>query len=309
MHPQRAFGGDNQNYLQSFVPVLVVFIFVELNRFYSSKVFYCYADKRDKDFTKVVAFRDFQPAYQRMLQYRYHFHSIKDFIDKYNTVVETISNKLYEERYRDYLPLTEEQREELTDDQIDKWTEKARSGLLRHDAILSDIYSRFRMTMAAVVPGVSGGYVQDGKTVYSDRLSAIGITTTSDYMSGKLVVDENKLREAIEKDPQGILDLFTKNPDEYSEKGIATRLYEDVNYGMERLIAKAGSAGDFKLVDNSSIGKEIKEINERIDTWEDRLAQLEDRYYRQFTAMEKAIQQLNSQSTWLMQQFGMYGQQ
>ncbi|MBF7081971.1 flagellar filament capping protein FliD [Desulfallas sp. Bu1-1] len=239
------------------------------------------------------------------------FNSIKDFIDKYNSVIETISNKLYEERYRDYLPLTDEQREELTDDQINKWTEKARSGLLRRDPILSDIYSRFRMTMSAVVPGVSGGYVKDGKTVYSDRLSAIGITTTADYMSGKLVIDENKLREAIEKDPQGILDLFTKNPDtkEYSEMGIAMRLYEDVNYGMERLIDKAGNASDVKLVDNSFIGKEIKEIDERIDTWEDRLKQLEDRYYRQFTAMEKAIQQMNSQSMWLMQQFGMYSQQ
>lgn len=234
------------------------------------------------------------------------FDAIVDFIDKYNTTVETITDKLYEERYSDYKPLTDEQREQLTDDQINQWIKKARSGLLRHDTILSSIYSSIRMTMSATVN--VGGYVVNGQTVYSDSLAAIGITTTEDYMSGTLVINETKLREVVEQDPQGVLDLFTKSDDDYSQKGIALRLYDDINNAMESIIDKAGSDTAYSLVDNSFIGKEIQDIDERIETLEERLQQMEDRYWRQFTAMEKAIQQMNAQSMWLMQQFGTGGQ-
>lgn len=228
------------------------------------------------------------------------FNSIVNFIDEYNNTIETITNKLHETRYRDYKPLTDEQREQLTDDQIDKWIEKARSGLLRNDPILSSIQSKMRLTMSGMVPTGNSDY---------DRLADIGITTTADYMSGKLVVDEEKLREAVEEDPRGIMELFTydSGSDEYSEMGIARRLYEDVNNTMEIISAKAGSANDFSLVDNSYIGKQIDSIEEEIDRKEERLKQIEDRYWRQFTAMEKAIQQMNQQSMWLAQQFGMGG--
>lgn len=224
------------------------------------------------------------------------FDSIVKFIDEYNKIIEAISDKLHEPRYRDYKPLTDEQREKLTDDQIDKWIEKARSGLLRNDPILYSIFSKMRFTMSAVVPTGNSNY---------DRLADIGITTTADYMSGKLVVDEEKLRKAIEEDPQAVMELFTHDSEDYSEMGIARRLYEDVNNAMQRISEKAGSDNDYSLVDNSFIGKEIKRIQEEIERREERLEQLEDRYWRQFTAMEKAIQQLNQQSLWLAQQLGL----
>lgn len=228
------------------------------------------------------------------------FNSIIKFIDDYNSTVETITDKLYEKRYKDYLPLTDEQRESLTDDQVKKWEEKARSGLLRNDPILSGALSRMRLTMSGVVPGLDSAY---------DTLADIGIKTSSDYMSAKLVVDENKLRETLQNDPDAVMNLLTNSADTYGEKGIAQRLYDDVNYGMQQIIDKAGSTSEFSLVDNSFIGKEIKDIDNRINNWEERLLKIEDRYWRQFTAMEKAIQKMNSQSMWLMQQFGMYGQQ
>lgn len=236
------------------------------------------------------------------------FDAIVKFVDEYNKVTESVSDKLYEKRYRDYKPLTDEQREQLTDGQIDQWTEKARSGLLRNDSILSSVYSDMRMTMSKHV-NVGGGYEKDGKTVLSNTLASIGITTTEDYMSGQLVINEEILREAVEKDPQGVMDLFTKSSDsdDSNEIGIATQLYENVNKAMKNISAKAGSESEFSLVDDSFIGKEIEGVDDRIEQMEDRLKQVEDRYWRQFTAMEKAIQQLNSQSTWLSQQFGIGG--
>ncbi|MTI86018.1 MAG: flagellar hook protein [Firmicutes bacterium] len=228
------------------------------------------------------------------------FDSIVKFIDEYNKVIEPITDKLHETKYRDYKPLTDTQREQLTDDQIDQWIEKAQSGLLRNDPILSSVQSKMRMTMSTSVPTGNSDY---------DRMADIGIATTKDYMSGKLVVDEAKLRQAIENDPEAVMELFAHAPDseDYNDMGIARRLYEDVNNAMKRISDKAGSKNDYSLVDDSFIGKRIDRIEDQIDRKEERLTQVENRYWRQFTAMEKAIQQMNQQSAWLSQQFGSGG--
>lgn len=228
------------------------------------------------------------------------FNTIVDFINTYNETIKAISDELYEKRYKDYLPLTDEEREQLTEKQIEQWEEKARSGLLRRDPLLYSITSKMRLTMSAVVPGVNSveGF---------NSLDDIGITTTADYMSGTLVIDEDKLRKAIEDDPEGVMNLFTKSAEEYSEMGLAQRLYRDATSGITALIDKAGLGSSYSQVDDSFIGQEIADINKRIESWEERLAKIEDRYWKQFTAMEKAIQRLNFQSMWLLQQFNVYG--
>lgn len=239
------------------------------------------------------------------------FDNIVNFVDKYNSLMETISDTLYEKKYTNpaYLPLTDDEKENLTDDEIRDWTEKAQSGLLRNDSIISGIYSDIRMTMSAIVPGVSsGGFEVNGEPVTINNLSVIGIKTTEDYLSAELVLDEkgkDRLRDAIENDLEGVMDLFTMDSetDDYYEMGIADRLYQDVANGMERLKAKAGLGDEISDVDESFIGVEIQNIDERIETLEYRLEQIEDRYYKQFSYMETVISKLDSQGAWLLQQF------
>ncbi|MDQ0285630.1 flagellar hook-associated protein 2 [Desulfofundulus luciae] len=226
------------------------------------------------------------------------FNAIKDFVDAYNEIIDKINGKLTEPRYRDYLPLTDEQREQLSDEQEKQWEEKARSGLLRGDSLLESVVSRMRATMSAVVPGLTGG--QGYKT-----LAQIGITTLSYEERGKLYIDEAKLKDALQKDPDGVMNLFTKSAENYAEKGIAMRLYDDINSAMALISARAGTSSSYSTADNSAIGRQIAAMNERISTLEERLQQMEDRYWRQFTAMEQAIQQMNAQSAWLAQQLGM----
>jgi len=225
------------------------------------------------------------------------FNSIKDFVTAYNDIVDKINSKLSETGYRDYLPLTDEQRDKMSEDQIKKWEEKAKSGLLRNDTLLEGVVMKMRTTMSAVVPGLTGGKGYD-------NLAKIGINTGLYFEKGKLYIDETKLKDALQKDPDGVMNLFIKNSDVYSEKGIAQRLYDDVNNGMSLISAKAGSDSTYSTVDNSTIGKRLFQIDEDIDKLEDRLKEIEDRYWRQFTAMEQAIQQMNAQSAWLAQQFG-----
>lgn len=211
------------------------------------------------------------------------YNSIKSFVDEYNKILELIEGKLNEKRYKDYTwPLTDEQREKLTDDQIDQWKERARSGLLRNDDTLRQIRDQLRLTVAA--------------------LAKIGITTTADYTTGKLEITEQGdriLREAIANDIEGVMELFTN-----STQGVAQKLSNSIGSTINTIIDKAGMSGN-KTDDQSFLGKRIDDLNDSIDAWEVRLKQIEDRYWQRFTAMEKALSKMNQQSLWLMQQFGL----
>lgn len=223
------------------------------------------------------------------------FDLIKDFVSSYNDLIEEVNNKLSETRYRDYLPLTDDEKEEMSEDEIALWESKAKSGLLRNDSMLSGVLTKMRSELSSSV---------DGLTTFS-TLSAIGITTGTYQEKGKLYINEAKLKEALQNDPDEVMDLFTKTSDIDSEDGFAARIYEEVNDGISQLSSKAGSSSTYSLYDNSTIGKRITEIDSDIDELEERLNDIEDRYWRQFTAMEKAIQNMNSQSAWLSQLSGL----
>ncbi|MGB9904927.1 MAG: flagellar filament capping protein FliD [Desulfotomaculales bacterium] len=215
------------------------------------------------------------------------YNSIKDFVDAYNDLIGKINAKLAETRHPDYPPLTDDQREKQK-----KWDELARSGLLNNDPLLWGILYKMRNTLSAVVPG---------QTTYNN-LAAIGITTMSYAENGKLYIDETKLRNALQNNPEEVMNLFTRNTGVYTSNGIAQRLYDDVSAAIDQLTAKAGAASTFSAYDSSTIGKQIAELNDQIAKMQEHLSSVEDQYYRQFTAMEEAIQQMNATSAWLSQQ-------
>lgn len=238
---------------------------------------------------------------------------IKGFVAKYNEIIGKINEELSEERFRDYKPLTEEQKKEMTEKDIELWEEKAKSGLLKSDPILQKIADSMRRALYDSVSGV-------GLTLYS-----IGITTSTIYQDkGKLVIDETKLRQAIEGDPGKVTELFTKESqysyddsanrtNRYNEEGLAQRLYDIIqdnirttrdNAGKKgALLEKAGIAGDITEFDNLLTG-EIESKDNLIGTLLDKLYEKEDYYYAKFAAMERVLSQMNSQSAWLSQQFG-----
>ncbi|MFE4045775.1 MULTISPECIES: flagellar filament capping protein FliD [unclassified Priestia] len=223
------------------------------------------------------------------------FDTIKDFVTKYNELIEKINGKITEERDRDYQPLTDEEREKLTDKQAEQWDDKAKSGLLKGDSILSSGLNQMRSNWYASVSGVSGGFSQ---------LTDIGISTSANYSDrGKLVIegDGTKLKEAIEKDPQSVMDLFMKSGSTTSEKGIVRRLRDTITQTVSKVEQRAGRST--WTSEQFLLGRNLKSVNSQITSFESRLTQVEDRYYRQFTAMEKAIQNANAQSAQLSQYF------
>jgi len=246
------------------------------------------------------------------------YERIKNFVDKYNEMISTINSKLSEKYDRSYQPLTDEQKEQMTEDQIKKWEEKAKTGLLRNDQILQNIVYNMRRALSDSVQGVS------------INLSSIGITTGSYEDKGKLKIDEQKLKEAIRNNPDEVMKLFSQKSSSvdsnidltseqrnlrYKEEGLAYRLFDILEdnirttrdkYGNKGLLLeKAGAVGDASEYKNA-LYKEISDYNEKIAELTKKLITKETQYYAKFAAMESAIAKMNAQSNWLSMQFSSY---
>src|SRR5690625_1820526 len=220
------------------------------------------------------------------------FESIMEFVHKYNELIEKMNKSQTEEKYRDFPPLSDEQKEEMTEKQIEQWEEKAKSGILRGESAIRDSMYALRQSLQTSVD--TGGEFT--------LLSQIGITTTMNYMDGgKLEVDETKLKAALRDNADDVYKLFS-NSAEGSSRGLIHR-FDDVLDGTKEKIEKQAGKSHHTL-DNYTIGKRMKEVNERIANFEKRMIQVEQRYWNQFTEMEKAISRLSQQSDYLFSQFG-----
>jgi|LGOV01.1.fsa_nt_gb flagellar hook-associated protein 2 len=234
---------------------------------------------------------------------------IKGFVDKYNEIIEVINAKLNEKKYYDYKPLNAEEKEAMSDDDIELWEEKAKSGILGSSSELSNIAIALRTLIYEPIEGLN------------ITLKDIGITTSSNYKEhGKLTIDEDTLKSSINNNYGKVVELFTKTSDvEYddtanrstrkAEEGIANRIYDILQDNIKNtgekgiLIKKAGFEGEFSDFDNT-IQDAIKGYDDRIDVLIEYLSNKEDYYYSMFARMEAAMSELQSQSDWLASQMG-----
>ena len=215
---------------------------------------------------------------------------IKTFIDDYNAILTTVNGLISEKKPTDatYAPLTDDQKSEMSESQITAWEKKAKQGLLFNDSLLSSFAQDWRHSMTDVVSSMSSALYQ------------VGISSSSYSDNGKLTVDEDKLKEVLNSDPDKIAQLFT------STDGIATRMqnvmkkYANdslVNTGL--FITKAGSSTS--TVDTSELAKKMKEYDTQVKTLKTRLTSQQEYYYNKFTALETYIARMNSQASFFTQ--------
>ncbi|KXZ39064.1 flagellar hook-associated protein 2 [Alkalithermobacter thermoalcaliphilus JW-YL-7 = DSM 7308] len=249
------------------------------------------------------------------------YEKIKSFVDKYNDLIDNLNKIVTEKRYRDYKPLLEEERKALDEETIKLWEEKAKSGLLRGDETINRILNSTRS-------GLYESVYSDGnnRLVGFSHLTEIGITTGNYQDRGKLTINEDRLKRAIQDDPDAVINLLfkTSNASDPSQKrketGIINRIYDDLIDGMKGIINRSGTGDNASLYRNvranilidfvtksssiSLIDRDIRNIDRQIDNENMRLSRIEESYWRRFTALEKAMAKMAEQSGWLMAQMG-----
>lgn len=239
------------------------------------------------------------------------YDTIKSFVTDYNTMLKAVTDKLNETKYKDFAPLTDDQKEKLTDKEQETWTEKAKSGLLRGDMELTSIASDLRKALYSTVYKIGSSTTSVGVV-----LPEIGITTGLYSDRGQLKIDEAKLKNALAEKPDEIIALFTQKSKisysryltddlkktRYNESGIFDKISDIINNNISyggRLYELIGSTDS----DYSSIyGKKISTIERKIDDLNDKLTEQEKRYWTKFSQMESALTKLNSTGSWLSSQ-------
>lgn len=218
------------------------------------------------------------------------FDNIKGFVEKYNETIDLMNKKVREERFRSFTPLTQAQRDELSEDEIKKWEEKAMSGMLRGDTIVRSAMDTMRGKWSSATSSTN----EDGMK----QLFQIGLSTGADFTNGgKIELNEEKLKAAIEKDPDQVYQLFTN-----AETGLLPQIRDAATNSRSSITRIAGADG--AGAPTYSMGREMTQIDTRIKRLNDLLVDKENAYYRRFAAMETAMNQANSQAASLQQFLG-----
>lgn len=219
--------------------------------------------------------------------------SLKSFVEDYNTLIEELNSYVAEEAtYKKYAPLTDAQKKEMSDREIELWEEKSKKGLLHNDSNVSSFLSDMRMVLYSSVEDA-------GLALYD-----IGIETSDNWRdNGKLTIDEETLKSMVATNADNIRKLFTDK-----EQGVAVKLQEAIK---EAANVSSGSPGSMVryagtkdvLITSNTIYDEMKRISETLSKLNTKYELERTRYWKQFNAMEQAISNMNSQSSWLTQQF------
>lgn len=219
--------------------------------------------------------------------------SLKSFVEDYNALIDGLNSRINEEpSYKSYAPLTSEQKKEMSDREIELWEEKSKEGLLRNDSNISSLLGSMRNVLYSSVDGA-------GISLFD-----IGIETSSNWKdNGKLVLNEATLKDALTNNADAIQKLFTD-----SAQGLAVKMQSvikeaaNVSSGSPGTMVQYAGTKDV-LANNNTIYNEMKSISDVLARLNKSYENQKSRYWKQFTAMEKALSNLNTQSSWLTNQF------
>ncbi|CAM4275230.1 flagellar filament capping protein FliD [Paenibacillus tarimensis] len=222
--------------------------------------------------------------------------TVKSFVNDYNSLISDINGELSETRSYSYNPLTSEEKKGMTEDEIKLWEGRARNGTLRNDDSLSTMISELRTAATSLVAGIKDA---QGNSIQ------IGITTGSYTEKGRLVLDEDKLRKALESNPDEVINLFSAKSSDTSPasttSGVFAKMMDSSMDALNSMQKKAGTSLtstslNASFLESSLLSDQIRSMKQRETREESRLVSLENRYYKMFAAMETAINKYNSQA-------------
>jgi flagellar hook-associated protein 2 len=222
--------------------------------------------------------------------------NVQSFVDDYNKMLDSLNDKYYETQYSDYGVLTKSQENGMTQDQITKWNEKAKSGLLYHDQNLSKIISSMREALYTPVDSIDSSY---------NTMMSIGITSSTDQ--GHISLDTDKLKTALAADPDCVRKLFASSGDitttnadgttstttDYNAEGVLNRISDSLYTNLKTMKSYAGSSST--VDDGSTLGTYISNLQTKMSDFQVQMDAYEEQLYNKYDAMETAIQQLSVQ--------------
>lgn len=227
--------------------------------------------------------------------------TIKDFVSDYNQLISDVYGQIGTSPKRDdsnntYEPLTDSEKKDMSEEEIKKWEDYAKQGLLYNDSTISGIMSKLRTSLYNSVT------LDDGSRF---GLYSMGIKTSTDYSEhGKLEIDEDKFDKAFDENPEAVMKLFTDSNGIMQQ---ANKVLDDAvrttSTNRGSLIKKAGLESGSSATDNE-LYKQMQSVKDRISSLQDKYDSKEEYWWKVFTNLESMMSDLNSQSSYLSSYFG-----
>lgn len=221
--------------------------------------------------------------------------NIVKFVNDYNKLMEKLNTLITEKRDKSYMPLTDAQRKEMSESEIELWEKKVKEGQLSRDSDLTRIRNAMKSTMSSLVGGTSSS------------LKSIGITPVADYngtKNGTFTIDEDKLTSALENNMEDVMKLFvsTGTDKDESDKGLLQKLKSvfdtETQTNKGSLIKKAGIVGS-STASNNTLSKQITKYEEKISRMQTIFSSKQQALYTKYSRLETLMNNLNSQSNYL----------
>lgn len=225
------------------------------------------------------------------------YDKIKDFLSQYNSLINEITSLYNADSAKGYEPLTDDEKDAMSDTEVEKWEQKIKDSLLRRDDNLESL-------MSAMTSAMSGAVEVNGKKMY---LSNFGIKTLGylnapanqqnayhidgDEDDANSSGNADKLMTAITNDPDTVINFM---------QGLAENLYDSIHKKMQ----SSSLSSIYTVYNDKEMASEYSDYTSIIKKWEEKLQDKEDYYYKKFSSMETALSKLNSQTSSLSGLFG-----
>lgn len=225
------------------------------------------------------------------------YDAVKGILKEYNELVSAMAKAYNADSAKGYKPLTDEQKEQMSDKEIEEWENKIKDSLLRNDENLYGILN-------AMTNSFSAGFEIDGKTMY---LSDFGISTQGYFSAEKnerynLHIDGDTSDEVSAGNADKLKAMISSAPEKVAEffSSLAGKMYDDIYSKM----GSSSLSSIYKVYNDKQLKNEQTEWEKKITDLESKLKDIEDKYYKKFAAMEKLMGSLNSTQTSLSSFFG-----
>ena len=225
------------------------------------------------------------------------YDKIKDFLTSYNNIINKMTKLYNADSAGSYEPLTDDEKDQMSDSEVEKWETKIKDSLLRRDSTLSTV-------MSAMTTAMSGGVDVNGKTYYLSNfgISTLGYMNAAENEQNAYHIDgdeddENtsgntdKLMAALNSDPDTVVDFM---------KQLATNLYT----ALDKQMTSTTLRSKYSIYNDKEMDTQYKNYTTTIKEWETKISDKEDYYYKKFSSMESALSKLDSQTSSLTSMLG-----
>ena len=225
------------------------------------------------------------------------YDKIKDFLTEYNSIINELTGLYNADSAKGYEPLTDDEKRDMSDSEVEKWETKIKDAILRNDSTIDGV-------MNSMTTAMMSSYTVNGKS-YS--LASFGIHTLGYLNAAKneqyaYHIDGDEDDSNTSGNTDKLLDMITNNPEDVEEfmKQLTSGLYSALDTKMKSTTMSSA----YTIYNDKQMTKDYNSYTTQIKKWETKIEDLENRYYKQFSNMEKQLAKMQSSTSSLSSLFG-----